>query len=121
MLTHTLIDIETLRIVMGGTHRYLHFNPELSETKGGKECLAALERAWEAINHPIKPKVVCNITGGVLQGASADYPVDIYCLDFDCNEDGYNVVEFEGGKVWLGRTIAEIEPDFVAHVVELAE
>lgn len=64
----------------------------------------------------IKPQVVANITGGVLQGASADYPVDVYVLDFDCNDDAG--IEIDGDTAWLGQHSAKIEPDFVQRVIE---
>jgi hypothetical protein len=117
MLTHTLINTQTLNTLVESLQHAINLR---SYSFTHTQSQVAIDAAQIAITNPIKPQVVCNITGGVLQGASSNYPVDIYGLDFDCNEDGYNVVEFEGGKVWLGRTIAEIEPDFVAHVVELA-
>jgi hypothetical protein len=108
MLTHTLINTQTLNTLVESLQHAINLR-SYSFTR--TQSQVAIDAAQIAITNPIKPQVVCNITGGVLQGASSNYPVDIY---------GDNVVEIEGGKVWLGRTIAEIEPDFVAHVVELA-
>jgi hypothetical protein len=42
-------------------------------------------------------------------------------LDYDCNEDGDNVVEIDGGKAWLYKDDASVEPEFVAQIVELAQ
>lgn len=67
----------------------------------------------------IKPSVVCNITGGMLQGASADYPVDVYTLDFDVNGDRY--VMIDGSEAYLGQEGALIEPEFVRQVIEAEE
>lgn len=68
----------------------------------------------------VKPQVVVNMSGGLLQGASADYPVDIYVLDFDldcvANED--EGIEVDGSLSSFGQQSAEVDPDFVRRVIE---
>lgn len=68
----------------------------------------------------ITPSVVANITGGVLQGASADYPVDLYALDFDVGWDD-DTVEIEGDPACLGQVGARVDPEFVREVLEAAD
>lgn len=67
----------------------------------------------------ITPQVVANISGGVLQGASANYPVDIYTLDFDDvpYDNDEHVIEVEGSEAELGQCAALVDPDFVRHVI----
>lgn len=67
----------------------------------------------------VRPQVVANISGGVLQGASSDYPVDLYTLDFEDvpRDDPENVIEVEGSEAFLGQCSTLIDPDFVEEVV----
>lgn len=71
----------------------------------------------------IKPQVACNITGGVLQGASSDYPVDVYILDFDldCVDCDAVGIEIDGDLCYLGQESAQIDPDFLERVVAAPE
>jgi hypothetical protein len=68
----------------------------------------------------IKPQVVCNITGGLLQGASSDYPVDVYTLDFDYDGESPDsaILDPDGEEAWFGQTSAVIDPEFVRKCVE---
>lgn len=68
----------------------------------------------------VKPRVAANISGGLLQGASADYPVDIYALDFDDvpDDEPENTILLDGKRVHLGQTGCQVEPEFVRSVVE---
>lgn len=67
----------------------------------------------------ITPQVVCNITGGVLQGASADYPVDVYALDFDYNGEGRDeAIEIDGSEAWRHQDAAAVEPEWVKSVID---
>ena len=70
-----------------------------------------------------KVTVVANISGGILQGASSDYPVDLYTLDFDDIplDDPSRVIEVEGSEAYFGECGARVDPDFVREVVEAVE
>jgi hypothetical protein len=76
-----------------------------------------------SVEPAIKPQVVANISGGVLQGASSDYPVDLYALDFDVDtfdEDSTGII-VNGDNAYLGQTSTKIDPDFIKQVVEAEE
>jgi hypothetical protein len=78
------------------------------------ECI---DKAKEA--PAIKPQVVANISGGILQGASSDYPVDLYTLDFEhdgAEED--ELITVDGSTALFGETFIKIDPDFVDEVIE---
>lgn len=68
----------------------------------------------------IRPQVVANITGGVLQGASSDYPVEIHTLDFETDsfDEKTTGIVVDGSTAYLGGQSANIDPDFVRSVVE---
>ena len=68
----------------------------------------------------VRPSVVCNITGGVLQGASSDYPLDVYSLDFETDKSDTGVV-IEGSDAYLGQCSARVDPTFVQEVIEAPE
>jgi hypothetical protein len=74
-LTHTLIDIPTLQTLVDFAHS-VHKNG--GSGRSSHQVFSALATAEDLIKNPVKPQVVCNITGGILQGASSNYPVDIY-------------------------------------------
>jgi hypothetical protein len=71
----------------------------------------------------IKPLVVANITGGVLQGASSDYRVDVYALDFDLDtfDDDTTCILVDGDMAELGQAGCEVDPEFVRQVIEAPE
>jgi hypothetical protein len=117
-MTHTLIDIETLRTLCQLTE-YVRFRNAESVCPPAAQVAGALTTAEELIATPVKPTVVANISGGLLQGASADYPVDLYTLDFEDADD--NVIEVEGSDAQLGQCSTLVDPKFVAEVVEAAE
>lgn len=63
--------------------------------------------------------VVCNITGGMLQGASSNVPVDVFCLDFDLdNDQADDVILIDGSAAILGQEGAKVDPDWVASVID---
>jgi hypothetical protein len=68
----------------------------------------------------VKPQIVANISGGVLQGSSSDYRVDLYALDFDTDTFDHDAtgVIIEGSEAYLSSTMTVIDPDFVREVVE---
>lgn len=67
----------------------------------------------------VTPQVVANISGGVLQGASADYRVDLYTLDFEDvpSDDDDSVITVEGSEAYLGQCASHVDATFVNHVV----
>jgi hypothetical protein len=70
---------------------------------------------------PIKPQVVVNISGGLNQGSSADYPVEVYTLDFDTKDgisDDSTGVEIDGEHAYVGGSSADLDPEFVRSVIE---
>lgn len=71
----------------------------------------------------ITPKVVANISGGILQGASSDYPVDIYTLDFDVDsfDDKATGIYVEGSRAYRHGEAAAVDPDFVTEVLDAEE
>jgi hypothetical protein len=68
----------------------------------------------------IKPQIVANISGGVLQGASSDYRVDLYTLDFDLDTFDHDAtgIMVDGDLSYFGQVSPKIDPDFVERVVE---
>ena len=87
---------------------------------------AALAAIPSSVFHVIRdlpavvPQVVCNITGGLLQGASADYPVDVYALDFDVRDEGPEeliMVPGDNVEARLGQEGALVDPGWVKAVV----
>lgn len=77
---------------------------------------AALSAAKAALTMPIT--VVANISGGILQGASSNFEVDVYTLDFADvpSDDPHNVIEVDGSEAYLGQCSALVDPEFVAAV-----
>lgn len=73
-------------------------------------------------NTPPPVRVVVNISGGVVQGASASAPVDLYSLDFDdIDTYGPDVItvpgEREGSQAVRGECGAKVDPEWVAAVI----
>jgi hypothetical protein len=68
----------------------------------------------------IRPRVVANITGGVLQGASSDYPTEIYALDFEVDsfDDDAEGIEIEGSNAYVTGVAAQVDADFVQLVID---
>lgn len=71
----------------------------------------------------VVPQVVANISGGVLQGASSDYPVDIHTLDFEIDSfDSHATgIVVDGDEAYLGQCSTKIDPTFVREVIEAPE
>ncbi|MGE8141782.1 hypothetical protein ACQKOE_07390 [Novosphingobium sp. NPDC080210] len=90
----------------------------LEAVRSGTNPIDAISRA-----PVVTPQVVANISGGVLQGASCDYRVDVYCLDFDtgCLDDHSTGVMIDGSDAYRYQCGAAIEPHFVSEVVEAEE
>ena len=63
-------------------------------------------------------RVVVNITGGLMQGASANIKgVEVYCVDYDtdgCTPE--EMIEVDDSEVRFGWDTADFEPDFVTEV-----
>lgn len=87
--------------------------------KLARRALQDVQSAIEALP-TIKPQVVANITGGLLQGATSDHPVDVYTLDFDY--DGENpegaIADPDGDEAWFGQTSAEVDPAWVQKILD---
>lgn len=68
----------------------------------------------------VVPQVVANISGGVLQGASCDHRVDLYCLDFDDvpYDDPERVIEVEGSSAYFSQSAACVDRGFVREVLD---
>lgn len=68
----------------------------------------------------VVPQVVANISGGVLQGASCDYRVDLYTLDFDDvpHDDPSRVIEVEGSSAYFSQDAACVDKEFVREVLD---
>lgn len=66
----------------------------------------------------IVPTVVANISGGLLQGASADYPINVYTLDFDDIGEEHEQVVVDGDEAYPGAEDADVNPEWVATVAE---
>lgn len=95
---------------------------ELLENRA-QEYLHPDDRAMleDALNE--RPAVVCNISGGLLQGASANMPVDVYTLDFDIDsfDDDLTGVMVDGSPAYFGEQSADVDPQFVAAMIEADE
>lgn len=112
-MTHTLIDIETLKVLVENASGHVSDLQFDNKCEDLTRLYKAITIAEGFIKHPVKPTVAANITGGVLQGASSNYPVDVYCLDFRGDE-----VEIDGGLCDLMQCGALVDPDFVEEVLE---
>lgn len=65
------------------------------------------------------PTVVANLSGGVLQGASATHPVELITLDFEDVVIGEeNHVVIDGSDAVRGGCSIKIDPDWVRGVAE---
>lgn len=83
-----------------------------------------IEEAMKAVNAPPpRVQIVANISGGVLQGASSNYPAEIYTLDFDTDSFDEKAVGIlvEDNMAYLGQQSANLDPDFVKSVIEAPE
>ena len=86
---------------------------------------AALEQALAA--PPLVPTVVINITGGMLQGASANAPVDVISLDFDHEgvpDTGLYLIPADDGvgeasTAIVGGESAKVDPAWVQAVIDV--
>lgn len=67
--------------------------------------------------------VVANISGGILQGASANMPCDVIVVDYDndCDDAATNVVQSDGSfeEATVEETGCEVDPEWVAKVAAL--
>jgi hypothetical protein len=79
------------------------------------ECI---DKAKEA--PAIEPKVVANISGGILQGASSDHRVDLHVLDFDLDSisETCTGIEIDGDRCYHANIETELDPDFISQVIE---
>lgn len=69
----------------------------------------------------VRTQIVANMSGGVLQGASCNFPnVELYVLDFEDvpHDDLERVIEIDGSEAYLSQMVCEHEPDFIQKVVE---
>lgn len=108
--THTLIDLDTLRVLLDRTDPA---NPLLE---------GAIATAEDLLEAPMIPKVVANISGGLLQGYSYNAQVDLFCLDFDgVDPTCENVVEIDGSSAYCMSINGAFEPEFVGEVEALYE
>lgn len=69
-----------------------------------------------------KVQIAANMSGGVLQGASCNFPgVELYVLDFDDvpmdDESKDRVIEVEGSDAYLSQVVCEHDEPFVQEVV----
>lgn len=120
-MTHTLIDTHTLKVLTD------HLSLVVSELQyEGDHAEAglyagAVATAQELLATPVRPIVVANITGGVLQGASSDYPLELYTLDFDCAWDDSEAIEVEDSMALCSSLVPQHDPKFVAEVVDASD
>jgi hypothetical protein len=114
-----LIDVELIDQIIEATMSDIYTDAPES-TEAVNEVGRLIEKLRGQRFDRRRPQVVANISGGVLQGASSDYPVDLYTLDFDDvpDDDPENVIEVEGSRAYLGQTSTKIDPDFVRQVIE---
>jgi hypothetical protein len=111
-MTMTMISTETLRTILRNSA--YDYGDGLDTFSVWEQAMDKIEKIVE---NPLRPSVVCNITGGVLQGASANCPLDVYCLDFEEDEGGYDV---EGSPCAIYQLGARVDPEFIDEVVEVA-
>lgn len=114
-MKHELIDRSRLLDAVDGAialSESLKANPKLIDA-------AQVLRQIIGEQPPVTPQVVANVSGGVLQGASADYAVDLYTLDFEDvpRDDPESVITVEGSEAYFGQESAKVDPDFVKHVI----
>lgn len=71
------------------------------------------------------PRVVINITGGIMQGATADQPVDVYCIDYDNYDDdrAIPILQDDGSTAdaTVSEQAADVDTSFVEMVVALLD
>lgn len=108
-MTHTLIDIDTLKVLVRYAENWSTLCNRQVEFLTG-----ALATAEELIESPIHPQIVANISGGILQGASASYPVELYTLDFEDVDECNPHIIVEGSAAYCSGLYPVIDPEFVA-------
>lgn len=109
-MTMTLIPTTTLQILLDRL-------PMPYEAQRDEPLYEAIVEAEKLIKQPVRPTVVCNITGGVLQGSSSDYPVDVICLDFDTDSCDDHLIELDGSDCYAYESGSSIDPTFVEQVL----
>lgn len=69
---------------------------------------------------PTRIAIVANITGGVLQGASCNYPgVELYTLDFEHDgADDSELIEIDGDTAICSSDNPAHDPEFVQRVID---
>lgn len=110
-MTMTLIPTATLEVLLDRL-------PIAYDAQNDEQLYEAIVETQRLITTPDRPTVVVNITGGVLQGASATSPVDVYALDFETNSCDENLVWIEGSDAYCYEAGALVDPEFVQLVVD---
>jgi hypothetical protein len=110
--------LEQLRVQHAACVAGCKRNPDDVDWQNMEESVADFIRQVEGLT-AIVPQVVCNITGGLLQGASSTHKVDVYALDFDiCDEELSEKIIVDGEEARLGQDGAEVDPEFVRKVID---
>jgi hypothetical protein len=86
---------------------------------------AAITRMAELGAAPFHPiKIVADITGGILQGASSTVPVELWTVDYEtdgCDDDEiFEIDQGENGRTAQGHLVQhdpDVNPDWVGKVV----
>lgn len=110
-MTMTLIPTAVLEVLLDRL-------PIAYDAQNDEPLYEAITAAQGYMKHLVSPIVVANITGGVLQGASATSPVDVYALDFETNSCDENLVWIEGSDAYCYEAGALVDPEFVQLVVD---
>lgn len=101
--------------------------PELIDRQALRLALAAHDGVDQTLldlvdSQPsITPGVVCNIEGGMLQGASATHHVDVYALDYDTHGIISGLIQIDDRRASLSQASARIDPDLVQQIVDAPE
>ncbi len=110
-MTMTLIPTAVLEVLLDRL-------PIAYDAQNDEPLYEAITAAQGYMKHLVSPIVVANITGGVLQGASSNYPVEIYALDFEIDPRDDACLQVEGSDAYCYGHSTVVDPGFVKEVLD---
>lgn len=109
--------LEKLRSSVESARQGTERKPDDEEWQTILECYEDAVRTVEEAPAaaPARASVVVNMSGGVLDGASCDFPADVYVVDYDDDDRPYDIPG--EGTASVAQTGAKFDPEFVSEVV----
>lgn len=68
---------------------------------------------------PVAPKIICTVADGMVEKASANYPAEVYILDYDTEcTDRSRCIDFGGEMAARIEAVVCRDPDYVEAILE---